>query len=98
MCPACRFPHIINKGWNWNGDAEKPTFSPSILLRSSMLTDKGNSDIEAWREAGFPKRDEPFESVATVCHSFVTDGQIKFLSDCTHKFAGQTVDLMEFSQ
>jgi Family of unknown function (DUF6527) len=30
-----------------------------------------------------------------VCHSFVTDGQIKYLSDCTHALAGQTVDLPE---
>ena len=28
-----------------------------------------------------------------VCHSFVRDGQIQFLNDCTHKLAGQTVPL-----
>ena len=28
------------------------------------------------------------------CHSFVTDGSIKFLNDCTHKLAGQTVKLV----
>lgn len=28
-----------------------------------------------------------------VCHSFVTDGKINFLSDSTHALAGQTVDL-----
>lgn len=32
-----------------------------------------------------------------VCHSFITDGRIAFLSDCTHKLAGQTVDLPEFA-
>lgn len=30
-----------------------------------------------------------------VCHSFVTDGRIQFLSDCTHALAGSTVDLPE---
>lgn len=30
------------------------------------------------------------------CHSFVTDGRIQFLSDCTHALAGQTVDLPPF--
>jgi hypothetical protein len=30
-----------------------------------------------------------------VCHSFVRDGQIQFLSDCTHPLAGQTVPLSE---
>jgi hypothetical protein len=27
------------------------------------------------------------------CHSFVESGRIRFLSDCTHDLAGQTVDL-----
>lgn len=30
------------------------------------------------------------------CHSFVTDGRIQFLGDCTHSLAGQTVDLPDF--
>lgn len=29
------------------------------------------------------------------CHSFVRDGRIEFLSDCTHAFSGQTVDMVE---
>lgn len=32
---------------------------------------------------------------APICHSFVTDGQIQFLTDSTHELAGQTVDLPE---
>ena len=27
------------------------------------------------------------------CHSYVTDGEIKYLADSTHKLAGQTVPL-----
>lgn len=30
------------------------------------------------------------------CHSFVTEGRIEFLSDSTHKLAGQTVPLPAF--
>ena len=29
-----------------------------------------------------------------VCHSFVTDGKIHFLADCTHEHAGKTLDLL----
>lgn len=29
----------------------------------------------------------------TRCHIYVTNGQIRFLSDCTHKLAGQTVPM-----
>ncbi|MBB5885453.1 hypothetical protein DYQ93_11510 [Xanthomonas sp. LMG 8992] len=35
------------------------------------------------------------ERTQVVCHSFVRDGQIQFLGDCTHALAGQTVDLPE---
>ena len=33
---------------------------------------------------------------APVCHSFVTNGQIEFLADCTHEMAGKTVRLREW--
>lgn len=31
-----------------------------------------------------------------VCHSFVRNGQIQFLTDCTHHLAGQTVPIPEW--
>lgn len=30
------------------------------------------------------------------CHSFIREGRIEYLSDCTHGLAGQTVDLPIF--
>jgi len=30
-----------------------------------------------------------------VCHSFIRDGKIQYLSDCHHHLAGQTVELPE---
>lgn len=30
-----------------------------------------------------------------ICHSWVTDGQANFLSDCSHEFKNQTIDLLE---
>lgn len=32
------------------------------------------------------------------CHSFVREGRIQFLGDCTHKLAGQTVDLPDLDK
>lgn len=29
------------------------------------------------------------------CHSFVNDGMVKYLGDCNHEFAGQTMSLLE---
>lgn len=31
--------------------------------------------------------------VHKVCHSYVTDGRIQYISDSTHALSGQTVDL-----
>jgi hypothetical protein len=93
QCRGCGQLHAINNGWTWNGDVERPTITPSILVRGTKITDKGWEEIDAWKASGSPKRDEPFDSIPTICHSFVTDGQIQFLSDCTHALAGQTVPL-----
>jgi hypothetical protein len=78
-CPGCGMGHharIAGPGvphpcWEFNGDLERPTLSPSLLVRWE------------WGEERTPK----------VCHSFVRDGQIQFLSDCTHEFAGKTIPL-----
>jgi hypothetical protein len=82
-CPGCHYRHEVyvypNKNrtghtWEWNGDWQKPTFTPSILFRTAFTDpDRKNS----------------------VCHSFVTDGRIYFLSDCTHSSAGKSIDLSE---
>ena len=32
FCPACREPHSVPlPRWQWNGDMERPTISPSVL-------------------------------------------------------------------
>lgn len=70
-CPGCKEFHAVNLGpggWGFNGDYDKPTFTPSVLV-----TMHGNSSYR--------------------CHSFVTDGKIQFLSDCSHELAGQTIAL-----
>ena len=58
MCPGCKEVHIVKHGdgagprWGWNGDVEKPTFAPSILVRGKTLTDKGmiNTTEESIKE------------------------------------------------
>jgi len=32
-CPGCREIHNINTSWRFNGDYEKPTIEPSILVQ-----------------------------------------------------------------
>lgn len=101
-CPGCDQVHGIQFGegegprWGWNGNTEKPTFTPSILVRGRDLTPTGQAAYDAWYEAGCSRPAPEFESADTICHSFVTDGQIQFLGDCTHAMTGQTVPIPEW--
>lgn len=99
-CPGCKEYHHIQHGsdigpnWGWNGRLDKPTFTPSVLVTGTAFTEKGQADFDAWHASGCPSRDGlKFDSRPTVCHTFVTDGRIQYLGDCTHQLAGQTVDL-----
>ncbi|HRZ02382.1 MAG TPA: DUF6527 family protein [Burkholderiaceae bacterium] len=104
-CPGCQEAHVVYVGgdgpgprsrWEWDGNVERPTFSPSILVTGADFTEAGRAAYEAWYAAGCPNGGVPaegFERRDTRCHSFVRDGQIEFLGDCTHALAGQTVPL-----
>ncbi len=82
FCPGCECGHFVQTKqgktpgptWDWNGDVNKPTVSPSLLVQSGKLNAEGHY-------------------MPTVCHSFIKDGMIQFLGDCTHKLANQTVEL-----
>ena len=89
-CPGCGELHAVRIGgehpcWSWNGSYDKPTFQPSVLV----------TGVERLTEAEYSKvlAGGLVEPRPLVCHSFVVDGQIQFLGDCTHAQAGQTVPL-----
>ncbi len=95
FCPGCNCAHRIQHGagpgprWGWNGDCEKPTFSPSVLMTSERWDPPVTSEnLAQWKAEPWTQ-----SKIKHVCHSFVTDGRIQFLSDSTHELAGQTVDL-----
>lgn len=102
-CPGCRLYHNLpvhgaGTTWEFNGDVEKPTLSPSILARGGCCYEADWHEQERRRHPGAEQCDKglPDESgisMCHVCHSFVRDGRIEFLSDCTHSLAGQTVQL-----
>jgi hypothetical protein len=85
-CPGCRNSHAIavdgSRGWRWNGSLDRPTVLPSILVYANPVRP---DSLPGYK--GTPR-----------CHSFVTDGRIQFLDDCTHDLKGQTVDLPECSE
>ena len=85
-CPGCNSGHEIDTEapnasgamWKFDGNMERPTFSPSINMKINT-PDMG-------------KHYQP-DIGSTVCHYFITSGRIIFCGDCTHALKGQTVDL-----
>lgn len=62
------------------------------------------SDTANWSWNGNTEKPTLHPSILTTyrhgetthrCHSFVNDGVIQFLSDCTHELVGQSVELLE---
>lgn len=92
-CQGCRGIHgVVIEGpgaWGFNGDYDKPTFTPSVLTTGIRY----ELDEDGDRDTGKPVRDANGEPEKLICHTFITDGMVQFLDDCGHEFAGQTLPL-----
>ena len=98
FCPGCTGPHSIKvnspntpgPNWGYNGKPDAPTFTPSVLVTGVQhLTEQEHALLMAGGHV---------DPRPLVCHSFVTDGRIQYLGDCTHALAGQTVDLSDWEK
>lgn len=91
-CPGCDCAHVVNSapgGWTFNGDFERPTLSPSVLVTTGHYIDVKH----CWCKFNEEHPEAPSGFTCSRCHSFVRDGRIQFLADSTHALAGKTVDL-----
>ena len=79
FCPGCDGTHSVNS--HPNGPRWTYNGDPvrPTFTPSILVTTR-------WSANDPDEKDE-------ICHSFVTDGHIQFLGDCTHVLAGQTVAL-----
>lgn len=100
QCPGCEHSHSVNvnnpeskANWTFNGNVDDPTFSPSVLVRTGHYIDGKKYGDGCWCKyhEEHPEKEVSFK--CGICHSFIRDGKIQFLSDCTHHLAGKTVDL-----
>lgn len=100
-CPGCECGHRISvKGphsvWGWNGSVTAPTFTPSILITGGHFARGFVKGSACWCTYNAEHLDAPAPFKCSVCHSFVTDGKIRFLPDSTHALSGKTVDLPDW--
>ena len=86
-CPGCGHDHAVPAArWNWNGDVDKPTLSPSVRHYYEMPADVAK------------KKGRSKNRQVTTCHYHIEDGMIKFCNDCPHKLKNQTVELPEIEE
>jgi hypothetical protein len=77
-CPACGIDHALAIR---DDSGQRPSWQWNGSMDSPTFQP---SLLVKWQRTGKEQ---------TVCHSYITDGKIQFLSDCTHAMAGQTVEL-----
>ena len=90
-CPACECGHMFDNKWEFNGDIEKPTFHPSLLVRSGHYMKEHKGECWCTYNRNHPEENNTYN--CCICHSFVIDGKIQYLNDCTHAMAGQSIEL-----
>ena len=101
-CPGCNEHHMVsirlwrdggNPVWEFKGDLERPTFEPSVLHRTGHFADDRGDKHPCW--CTYEQRlGKPSPYKCQRCHSYVEAGKIRFLADCSHKLAGQIVDMV----
>jgi len=102
-CPGCNEPHGITieggpPSWIFNGDYDRPSFSPSVLCFTTHTLDDDDKSLPA------PVRE-------TLCHYFIKTGAelagraqnldptksyIDFCGDSPHALSGKIVELPDW--
>ena len=104
FCPGCKYRHDVHvyeprsngARWGFNENLDKPSFTPSIHIKTGMYAGQelvDENDLVKYPDA--IEWNDFIKKHSTVCHSFVTDGYIEFLGDCTHELKGQKVEIPE---
>ena len=104
-CPGCGDVHMIHTAksgamhpqcWEFNGDLDKPTVSPSLLVRGGHFITEAEVD-RCWCDYHKEHPEEKDNAPHCYrCHSFIRNGKIQFLSDCSHELASKTVEIPDF--
>lgn len=102
FCPGCKDFHVIpvetggTDSWQWNGEVDRPTFWPSVDVKTGHFMNSHKPGSSCWCTYNKEHPEDAEDGFECIhCHSFVTDGMIQFLTDCTHSLAGQTVPLAD---
>ena len=76
--------HLGGPVWQFDGNEESPTFSPSLLVSHSRYLKDAEGEF-------IPRGDGGLEVEKVRCHLYLRKGMVQYLGDCSHSLAGQTV-------
>lgn len=96
FCPGCNDLHAVNvgdSGWCYNDNPAAPTLSPSVLSRAGHYARSDERPGNCYCDVKERIPDWDDDHTCHRCHSYVRDGMIQFLDDCSHDKAGQTLPL-----
>lgn len=91
-CPGCQEMHSLPDSWKFDGNLEKPSFTPSFKhegVRTAKVKGK-------W--VGEFVRDAKGNPVPVICHYVLTSGVLNFCPDSTHDLAGRAVPLPDLPE
>jgi hypothetical protein len=91
-CPGCDQRHVIFDSWSFDGNLEKPTFSPSVKITGKKIV------VVDGRWTGEWVRDAAGNPVDDCCHYFLHVGELKFCGDSKHALAGKNVPLPDLPE
>lgn len=84
-CPGCKSHH-------------EPYVKPFQAANGASWRFNGNLERPTISPSIVNKVCRPDGSKVMICHLYVTDGKIEYLSDCTHELAGQVVEMEDVEQ
>jgi hypothetical protein len=84
FCPGCAEYHSVS---TTRPNANGTVFRISGTLQLPTVTPMINRSIEKFNSS------KHANNPAHVCNSFIVEGKIRFLENCTHALAGRQVDL-----
>jgi Family of unknown function (DUF6527) len=96
-CPGCDDIHMIDTDrWAFTFKNDKGTISPSVLVKSGHFADHFKAEDNCWCKyyAEHPKEEPVYK--CGVCHLFLVDDVISYLTDSTHAYAGKVIPLPDF--
>jgi hypothetical protein len=81
-CPGCKNNHA-------------PYIKPYQAPNGSSWQFNGDLESPTFNPSILTKVERSDKTKTMICHLFVKDGWIQYLSDCTHELAGQTIEMLD---